>query len=140
MTFTAAKQGFFDRAAVRSAVDAATRRVFSKFGAFVRQRARTSIRRRKGSSRPGSPPHSHVGLLKRFIFFAFDPARKSVVVGPTLIRSESEAPRLLEHGGEFVDEDDGEPRLRRYAARPFMGPAFEMELASLPDLWRDSVR
>jgi len=89
MTFRAAKQGFFDRAKVKNAVDAGTRRVLSRFGAFVRTRARTSIRKKKGTSPPGSPPHSHVGLLRKFILFAYDPQRKSVVIGPTLIRAES---------------------------------------------------
>jgi hypothetical protein len=52
------------------------------------------------------------------------------VVGLTVIRSESEASRLLEYGGEMVDEEDGERRLRRYKARPFMGPAFAIEAPS----------
>ena len=89
MTFQAAKGGFFNRDKVMRSVDAGTRKVLSKFGAFVRQRARTSIRKRKGTSPPGSPPYSHVGLLRKFILFAYDPQRKSVVIGPTLIRAES---------------------------------------------------
>jgi hypothetical protein len=60
MTFQAAKGSFFDRAKVKNAVDAGTRRVLSRFGAFVRTRARTSIRKRKGTSPPGGPPHAHV--------------------------------------------------------------------------------
>ncbi|MCL4743749.1 MAG: hypothetical protein KJZ54_16250, partial [Phycisphaerales bacterium] len=66
------KQMFFDRPKVRRAVDAARRKVLSKAGAFIRQTARTSIRKRKGSSKPGNPPHSHVGLLRRFILFGYD--------------------------------------------------------------------
>jgi len=53
MTFQAAKQGFFSREKVKRSVDAGTRKVLSKFGAFVRQRAKTSIRKRKGTSPPG---------------------------------------------------------------------------------------
>jgi hypothetical protein len=140
LTFQAAKEGFFDRAKVQAAIDRSTRKVLSKFGAFVRQRARTSIRTRTGTSRPGEPPHSHVGLLKRFILFAFDPSRKSVVIGPTLLRSTSKAPRLLEHGGETVIETNNGPRPARYRPRPFMGPAFEKERPGLPALWRDSAR
>ena len=37
------KRMFFDRQAVISKVDAATRRVLSKFGAFVRRSAKSSI-------------------------------------------------------------------------------------------------
>ena len=114
--------------------------MLSRFGAFVRTRAKTSIRKRKGTSPPGSPPHSHVGLLRKFILFAYDPTRKSVVIGPTLIRAESQAPRLLEHGGEAVRRTKTRTRRLRYRPRPFMQPAFAAEQSKLPPLWRDSVR
>jgi hypothetical protein len=140
ITFQQAKKGFFDREAVHRSVDAASRRVLSKFGAFVRQRAKTSIRSRKGTSPPGSPPFSHVGLLRKFILFAYDPQRKSVVIGPTLIRAESVAPRLLEHGGETTLETKRGSQRARYRPRPFMGPAFIAEQAQLPALWKNSVR
>ncbi len=140
MTFQAAKGGFFDRAKVKRSVDAGTRKVLSKFGAFVRQRTRTSIRKRKGTSPPGSPPYSHVGLLRQFILFAYDPQQRSVVIGPTLLKEGSQAPRLLEYGGVAVIEDRGEKRRARYRPRPFMRPALEAEKPQLPALWRNSVR
>jgi hypothetical protein len=140
MTFQAAKGSFFDREKVKRSVDAGTRRVLSKFGAFVRQRARTSIRKRKGTSPPGQPPYSHVGLLRKFILFAYDPQRKSVVIGPTLTKEGSQAPRLLEHGGDAVLEEGGKARRVRYRPRPFMRPAFAEEQKKLPALWRGSVR
>ena len=140
MTFQAAKGGFFDREKVRRSVDAATRKVLSKFGAFVRQRARSSIRQRKGTSPPGQPPYSHVGLLRKFILFAYDPDRKSVVIGPTLLREGSQAPRLLEHGGAADHRTETGARRLRYRPRPFMRPAFEREKVALPALWKNSVR
>jgi hypothetical protein len=140
MTFQAAKQGFFDRAKVKNAVDAGTRRVLSRFGAFVRQRAKTSIRKRKGTSPPGSPPYSHVGLLRKLILFAYDSQRKSVVIGPTMIREGSQAPRLLEHGGDTILETRRGRKQARYRPRPFMRPAFEAEKPQLPALWRNSIR
>jgi len=140
MTFQAAKGSFFDREKVKRSVDAGTRKVLSKFGAFVRQRAKTSIRKRKGTSPPGAPPYSHVGLLRKFILFAYDPQHQSVVIGPTLTKEESQAPRLLEHGGDAVLEEAGKARQVRYRPRPFMRPAFEAEKPKLPALWRDSVR
>jgi hypothetical protein len=140
MTFQAAKGGFFDREKVKRSVDAGTRKVLSKFGAFVRQRAKTSIRKRKGTSPPGAPPYSHVGLLRKFILFAYDAQRRSVVIGPTLTKEGSQAPRLLEHGGDAVIEDRGKKRHVRYRPRPFMQPAFEQENTKLPALWRNSVR
>jgi hypothetical protein len=56
MTFRAAKQWFFDRAKVKNAVDVGTRRVLSRFGAFVRTRAKTSIRKKERGHRtdPGT--------------------------------------------------------------------------------------
>jgi hypothetical protein len=140
MTFQAAKGSFFDREKVKRSVDAGTRKVLSKFGAFVRQRAKTSIRQRKGTSLPGQPPHSHTGLLRKFILFAYDPQRKSVVIGPTLIRTDSQAPRLLEHGGEVGRRTKTKMRWLHYRPRPFMQPALEAEKPKLPILWRDSVR
>lgn len=140
LSFEAAKRGFFDRAIVQQAVDRAQRKVLSKFGAFVRQRARTSIRKRKGTSSPGGPPFSHVGLLRKFILFAYDPARQSVVIGPTLLREGSQAPKLLEHGGETILETKRGRKRARYRPRPFMGPAFEAEQEKLPALWLNSVR
>lgn len=98
LSLKAAKEGFFDRKAVMNGVDRATRKVFSKFGAFVRTRSKTSIRKRKGSAPPGKPPYSHKGQLKRLIFFAFDKDRQSVVIGPTLIDRPTGAPETLEHG------------------------------------------
>lgn len=135
---------FFDRPAVARAVDRAKRGVLSRAGAFIRQRARTSIRSRKGSASPGSPPHSHEGSLRRLILFGYDARSDSVVVGPVGFRG-SVAPRALEFGGRTTVA----PRRRgarearrtiRIAARPYMQPALEKERPRLPALWRDSVR
>lgn len=122
---------------MKSAVDKATRKVLSRFGAFVRTAARSSIRRRKRTSRPGEPPTSWTGLLRKFLFFSFDHHSRSVVIGPVrLNRKQGEAPRLLEHGGPAVRRN----RRVVYAPRPYMGPAFENEQSQLPDLWRDSIK
>ena len=140
VTIDQAKGMFFDRKAVTSAVDRAERRVLSRFGAFVRRGARSSIRRRKRISEPGQPPSSHTGLLKRNIFFLYEPQRSSVVIGPVLLGKGTDAPRLLEHGG-VVTRRKRKRRVRvKYKPRPFMGPAFEREKPKLPKMWRDSVR
>ncbi|MEM6503893.1 MAG: hypothetical protein AAF711_00350 [Planctomycetota bacterium] len=139
------KSMFFDRQKVVDATDRASRRVLSRFAAFVRQRARTSIRKRKGTSAPGGPPHSHVGLLRRFIFFGYDPRKRSVVIGPTaLSNSNGEAPSLLEYGGTARIRDPRNPRsgrrrTARFRERPYMGPALEAEQPKLPSMWRNSI-
>ncbi|MCY2923844.1 MAG: hypothetical protein NT031_00110 [Planctomycetota bacterium] len=135
------KKLFFDSKAVTDSVDRATRKVLSKFGAFVRRGAKSSIRPRKAISQPGSPPSSHKGTLKRLIFFAYDPDRKSVVIGPTPFNtSVGIAPPLLEYGGTTVVKRRGKVKAVTYAPRPFMGPAFEKEKPKLPSMWADSVK
>ena len=137
--FRMATGGFFDRAAVVRAMDAATRRNLSKFGAFVRTRSRSSIRSRKRVSNPGEPPSSHTSTLKALIFFSYDPGKKTVVIGPTVARK-GEAPALLEYGGEATRRVGKLVKAEHYRPRPFMGPAFEIEKRNLSPLWRDSVR
>ena len=157
LTFEASKKSFFDREAVMKATSDANLRNLSKFGAFVRQRAislllghyvrsfglKTKVRNRKGTSAPGQPPFAHTGLIPRFLFFAFDKASLSVVIGPVRVGGLSGAALpALEYGGPS-DVWDGRARrrvTRTVRARPFMGPAFRAELNQIDPLWRDSVR
>ena len=136
------KQLFFDRRAVTTRMEPAKRKVLSRFGAFVRRTAKGSIRRRKKPAPPGSPPSSHTGLLRKFIFFGFDRDRHSVVIGPVRLdrRGRGEAPSLLEYGGQTTLVRRGKRRRTTYRARPYMGPAFEKEQPKLPAMWLDSVK
>jgi len=136
---------FFDRRKVTDAADKATRAVLSKAGAFIRTTARHGIRRRKGTSPPGSPPYSHTGLLKRFLFFGYDRGRKTVVVGPMRLNQKiGNAPEALEYGGTSEVMEGLRRRRRRrrvrIKARPYMGPALRKELPKFPSLWANSVR
>lgn len=140
MKLSQVKGLFFDRPAVTNAVDRTQRKVLSKFGAFVRQAARTSIRKRRAVSEPGRPPSSHTGLLKRNIYFAFSPQTRSVVIGPIPLNKGTDAPRVLEYGGTVVRKKHNQRVRLKYRARPYMGPAFEKEQRQLPALWRNSVR
>ena len=135
------KKMFFTSKAVLSATDRATRRVLSKFGAYVRRAAKSSIRKRKAISAPGKPPSSHTGLLKRFILFGYDPAKRSVVIGPLGLtrRGRGGAPRALEEGGTTPVVRRGRKKRVKIKARPYMGPAMEKEKPKLPQMWRDSV-
>ena len=137
---------FFDSAPVRTAAGRAKRKVLSRFGAFVRRTAKSSIRKRKKVSSPGKPPTSRTGFLKKFIFFGYVPASDSVVVGPIKLNSKvGEIPRVLELGGKTTVMTSGIKSKRKkktvkIAARPYMTPAMDKELPKLPDMWRDSVR
>lgn len=148
MTLDQFKRGFFDRKAVIDAVDRASLRVLSKFGAYVRRRARSSIRPRKAASRSGDPPSSHTGLLRDGIQFAYDRDARSLVVGAALLNSRDTAnpvPGVLEHGGTAVVvrrvAGSPGPQSRRVtiAPRPFMQPAFEAERPNLDKFWADSI-
>lgn len=138
-TIEVAKKLFFDRAAVTDPFTKGERRVLSKFGAYVRQRARTSIRKRKGTSPPGSPPFSHVGTLRNGILFARDDDRRSVVIGPVPY-GRGVAPNLLEYGGTGTVGPKGKPRTATYAPRPYMRPAFAAELPAVPKMFKDMIR
>lgn len=135
------KNFFFDRAAVQMLLTKAELRFLSKGGAFVRQRAKTSIRKRRGISRPGEPPSSHNGDLRNNIWFALDSSRRSAVIGPVGFKN-SNAPEVLEHGGiaTVVSRDPHTRQFRAHqvpmAARPFMEPALAKEASRLPELWR----
>lgn len=145
MKLNEAKSMFFDAKKVMRSVDSATRRVLSKFGAYVRTAARSSIRKRKAASEPGSPPSSHTGLLRKFIFFGYDESRRSVVIGPTrLNQTTGQAPEALEYGGTstVVVRRRGKrvPTNVKVSTRPYMHPAMNQELPKLPAMWADSVK
>lgn len=132
----------FDR--VMTAAERGKLKALSKFGAFVRRRAQTSMRRRKrGVSAPGTPPFAKKGLLKKLLFFAYDPASDSVLVGPAAI-NKSPVPNTHEFGGLLGrrrTRKDGtrSQKTVRYPARPFMKPALDAELPKFADCFRGSI-
>lgn len=156
----ASKGWFFDRERVVKAVGRMRARVLSRFGAFVRTRAQSSILRhvlrrgfgvksktknREGTSDPGDPPFSHTGLLVKYISFQYDPSTKSVVIGPELLNTTGTAPRALEYGGASLVKRGRKKNQRiekiMIRARPYMRPAFWHEIGqSLPKLLPNSVR
>ena len=137
------KDLFFDKQAVLRAVDKAKRAVLSKAGAFIRTTAKHSIRSKKGSAPPGKPPHSHEGSLRRLIYFGYDRASDSVVVGPVGFKR-STAPNVLEFGWKTEIQRRRHGKVVRTRVtidrRAFMGPALEKERPKLPKRWAGSVR
>jgi len=137
------KDLFFDKKTVLRAVDKAKRAVLSKAGAFIRTTAKHSVRTKKGSAPPGKPPHSHEGSLRRLIYFGYDRASDSVVVGPVGIKR-STAPHVLEFGGKTEVKRRRRGKVVRTRAtiqqRAYMGPALEKERPKLPKRWAGSVR
>lgn len=105
------------------------------------------------SSEPGEPPRSITGLLRKFIYFAYDPATRSVVIGPAKLDKSTGAPATLEYGGQAtitkfrtVTGADGKTYIAKrkerivIEPRPFMAPAYESAKKDLATKWRDSVR
>lgn len=135
---------FFDRPFVVSKIDEATRRVLSKFGSYVRTRARRSIRSRKRkSAEPGNPPFSHAGQLKNLIFFQFEPENFGVVVGPKVSavskrRGRKTVPELLEYGGTALHWRTGKPSV--YRKFPYMEPALRAEAPKFAGLFKDAIK
>ncbi|MEM9108608.1 MAG: hypothetical protein AAGC72_01135 [Planctomycetota bacterium] len=126
---------FFDRDKVLDKLDRDERRLLSRAGAFVRRRARSSIRKRKGISKSGKPPASHTGQYKKSILFGYEKSSRSVVIGPSASFGGSEVPELLEFGGSAKRGG----RTVNYDARPHMGPALEAETPNFPELFTNSV-
>jgi hypothetical protein len=134
------KSYFFDRARVLAAADKATVRALSKAGAYVRTAARSSLRRRKRPSKPGTPPSVHAdGFASlKTIFFAFEPGSRSVVVGPVKIngaRTSPTVPELHEFGGVMA----GKMGIKKYPARPYMRPALMKELPKFRDAFKGAI-
>lgn len=163
------KDFFFDKQAVKSRMSKANRKALSKAGAFIRRRARSSLRRRKKTSQPGQPPSVHstdgVATLKN-ILFAYEPLSESLVVGPVRLNQkvflgpdlgDGTVPQVHEFGASAKIREvkvghrwftgvrrvrPGQPvrvRAVRYPERPFMGPALEAERDQIPSAWAGSL-
>lgn len=149
---------FFDSAEVLRMVDKKAIAALSKFGAFVRQRAKSSIKyKKKGVSAPGKPPFAHkssgftkqktnkktgetktqsLSPLRELLFFAYDRSTKTVVVGPVPFRGKSTAPGLLERGGVGVIRRGNKQKKAKFRARPFMKPAMLAELPKFASFFK----
>lgn len=111
------------------------RKTLFKTAAFGRTTMKRSIRKRKGPSAPGQPPHSHVGTLRDLMKFRVDLADGSLVVGPEIFKPRHQphgapVPRILDVGGSFRYGRAG--RLLTFKARPFVQSAFETTMKQLP--------
>lgn len=183
------KTMFFDAALMRDTMHRARLKALSKAGAFVRTKAKSSIRpaprltgeqlnpaqrqalavrkwaARTGrgadrkvrapfrASKPGDPPFSRIGTLKRWILFLYDESVDDVVVGPIKLGSRARpVPGILEHGGTVraIRQKLVRGRISKrnplrveriratIAPRPFMLPALISERAKIPEAFRNS--
>jgi phage gpG-like protein len=138
-------QFYFDQSRVLRAAERAEGRNLTRIGAFVRRRARSSIRKRAKPSRPGQPPTRQTGRLRDRILFAVDRRGSSVVVGPRFQENATPA-AALEFGGRTIatrrTNRGSRRRTFRIEARPYMRPALqaEIEAGTIDRVWANSVR
>jgi len=101
--------------------------------AIVRLTASRSIRRRKGRdyAKPGKPPKTGNGLMRKAIAYHVDRKVGEAVIGPTAV--------VIDHIGA-LHELGGKTKDGRYKPRPYMGPAFDKILPRLPQSWRRTIR
>lgn len=128
LSFDGFKGTFFDKKKVMDPAKRAIKKAFGKFGAYTRQRAKTSLRYSDKSARPGEPPHAHktatraktnkktglvkiqpISLLREYIFFGWEEQTQTIVIGPALLRNTNSRtrtaktiPELMEYGGDAV--------------------------------------
>jgi hypothetical protein len=93
-----------------------------------RRRIRELIALQKAASaKRGQPPKAINRQLRDNVFFVYDPANRSVIIGPVrLPGKKSGAPEALEKGG---DTKSAGKRIR-VAPHPYMLPAFNAALAA----------
>ena len=151
----------FDSAKLMKLVKKGIERSLKKCGAFVRTEAKSSLRYGKKSASPGAAPIVKragmsrttkkkdgsiktrvVSPLKELIYFAFDPATESVVVGPADFRNRASktyrVPSILESGGSVTARTPkGQAVRRQYAGNPFMAPALRRVQSNFPSMFQN---
>jgi len=125
---------FIDQRKTLAHIERKQTAVLFRLGGFVLSIMRRSIRKRRGSSKPGTPPHSHAGQLRRLMRFAVDKQAGEVVTGPMLFGNKSNVipasgatiPELLNYGGRAsMLVQGGERVMAEYKPRPYVEPAQE---------------
>ena len=101
-----------------SAIEKAERKALAKSAYRIFRDAQQSIKRSKGSSQPGTPPHTRRGMLRKAIRYRIDYTVPFAVIGPV---GSGVGPigELHEFGGRRGKAT--------FPARPFMGPALIRE-------------
>lgn len=121
----------FDAGKVKKAVKRANPTSLKGVGALVRRIAANSVKKSKNSSRPGTPPNTRGGRLKKGILFYVDRNFGSVIIGPS---ADLVGTSMVAH------EFGGRYKKQTYPRRPLMGPALEKVKDKLPQQWRGVVK
>ncbi len=113
---------------------------YKRRSAIAKAKGQPRPRRPLQSSKPGQPPRSRLGLLKKFILFGYDSSSRSVVVGPARLNGVVGGPQALEALEEGGQTRTPQGQTVSIKARPFMGPAYAKESPKLPAMWANSVK
>ncbi len=163
VTIRGVRASFFDSEKVLAAARKGTAKALAKCGAFVRREAKSSIRYATKSATPGQPPKAHRGRmtrtskkkdgsvvtrqvspLKELIYFAYDAANGSVVVGPADFKNRAKrsyrVPTILEQGGTVSTRTPRAVKSSRYPGNPFMSPALRKVQGKFPAMFTDLLR
>lgn len=96
---------------------------------IARSFRRAPKRGKRKTSKPGNPPFSHVGTLKRLTKFKVDRKAKAFVAGPEIFEGKNKTnepvPKILNEGGTIKVVSGKKKQTFRIAARPFVAPARE---------------
>lgn len=143
------KTMFFDRPEIMRAVEKGRREALGHAANAIKLTAKWSMRKRKGPSKPGHPPHAHIGWLRKYLLAGYDVTTQSAVAGPVALKSKVIVPPLMEFGGKQrltfrrKDKRTGAIRKRRvtakYSERPYMGSALDKNRDKIPLMWQGAV-
>lgn len=135
---------FRETKALLARLDMLARKALVAQGSYIRNVAKKSMGDSPRPSPPGKPPRRITGLLANFLFWSYDPAAASVVVGPAAIKPNAIVPRILEEGGdEMAHVKVGtawQDKTVHIAARPYMAPALAISQERLPEFWAKSLK
>ena len=127
LRFTA--RAWVERKRFTDALRRANRRGLIRAAAAIRLQAARSIIQSASPSRPGRPPHTRKGLLRRSILYALkeEGGLLAAVIG-TSYDILGPAGRAHEFGGRF--------RKEIFPKRPFMQPALSVIANRMPEMFR----
>ena len=141
---------FFNDKNILKYITPAEKRVMSRQGSYVRSLMRSSMKSRTGkkskyiASPPGTPPYNHVRggfSIRSRIFFQFDTASRSVVIG--VDDSRNKIGELHDKGGKRRIRAKIKGRIQtvtaKYPDRPFTIPALKKAQPKLTLFWEDQI-
>ncbi len=128
---------FFDRAKVKRSMDRSTHQAMRQAAGSIRKIAQQSMRyvspKSQVTSRPGESPRARRPhpWVRKFLWFYYDPGRKTAVIGPVRLGRATGAPHNLEFGGRVRGRNPrrhkrkmgryGEVRIVRLTKSPVAG-------------------